>query len=254
MLPDGRHQYGSGYDTIIGMDLNSGYDAYLVNRLQHVRQTTGIDGFLYDSFYNFGFMPVSYHDMKPRTQARACVSMLAKFAQMGYRMRIESLGPFAQPSHGVGPSYNDDAHEFIRYKGNFSPGHGSDSGSEMDRLQIARKHFRLLSGKSQLSQALFTDGKRLDTAVDPLFARANTAYKQCAPNMAERTLLPEGGAIWHSTDGKTTTVWTFAPLKIKVPAGTKARDVIADETIHARGDGLHLQDYRVYEWSSEKDS
>ena len=61
-------------------------------RLKKIKETTGLNGYLFDSFYNLGFMPINYRGGKPTTQWR---ELLLAFKELQDAGIISSSNPSA---------------------------------------------------------------------------------------------------------------------------------------------------------------
>jgi hypothetical protein len=227
-LADGRHWWKSGYDVIIGMDLASPFGAMFRDALIRAFRATGIRRFLYDSFYNFGFMPVSYYTpdpgdpgnphkgtLRPHTQWRALLEIMAAWQKAGIEMVIESLGPWGQGQHGVQGHYERRGSEPLAYQcsvcGGYSvipaPGVSAAAASESSRI-----YYRFLANKAPPALSLFALGRqRVDHAGNAAaLRRANLDYRAALPFLCNRTVLPDNaGVLWADRKGRTRILFAF---------------------------------------------
>ena len=69
MLEDTRQKYGGAYMGILSVldfSIEAAYN-YFVGTHLRMMEETGINAIMFDSFYNMGFMPITYRQMAPRT-------------------------------------------------------------------------------------------------------------------------------------------------------------------------------------------
>jgi hypothetical protein len=266
---DGRHWYGSGYDCIYGMDLSSPFGAMFRDAAIRAHRETGVRGFLYDSFYNFGWMPVNFHtpdpkdaasvhkgQLKAHTQWRALARIMAAWQKAGLHMLIESLGPWGQPQHGVQGRYDLAGCEALAYQCAVSIGYSVIPAPATAKARDAARgpefYYRLLANKAPSTLGLWVkgaDGKpaRLDQAAHPILRQANLEYRQVLPLMHTRTLLPgDLGVFWEPLKGSRRAFFAFGKGELPLPAGTPCADLTAGTKERCGRSGLAVQPYHTY--------
>jgi len=266
---DARHYYGSGYDWINGMDIASGFGPMFREAVKRAVEATGIAGYLYDSFYNFGFMPVNFHtpdpsdpenphkgQLKAHTQWRQLCEIMAAWQQAGIHMLIESLGPWGQPQHGVQGAYNQPGCEALAYQCAVSIGYSiiptPDSAKAKDRTDGPEFYYRLLANKAPITLNLWVqgaDGKqvRIDQSANPIVRQANLDYRAVLPLMHTRTILHnDAGVEWQPKEGKQLVLFSYKAQQYPVKAGTPYLDQTTGERGTTDKHGLSAQALHTY--------
>jgi hypothetical protein len=259
--PDGRHYYGSGYDAIYGMDLASPFGPMFRDAAIRAHEATTVSGFLYDSFYNFGWMPVNFHTpdpadptnahkgtLKAHTQWRQCAEILAAWQQAGMHMLIESLGPWGQPQHGVQGNFRA-AGGALAYQCAVNIGYSVIPSPDTAAGEAVGPefYFRLLSHKAPSTLGLWVDGQRIDTVASPLIRTTNLAYRSVLPGMHTRTLLhDDAGALWHDRAGIARAFYSYKPGTVSMRAGTAYVNLTTGERGTVGAAGLPTDAWTVY--------
>ena len=267
---DGRHWYGSGYDWIYGMDLSSEFGSMFRDAAIRAHQATGVAGFLYDSFFNFGWMPVNFHTpdakaaadihkgaLKAHTQWRALCKIMAAWQKAGLHMLIESLGPWGQPQHGVQGHYDEPGSEPLAYQCACSIGYSVIPAPATAKAKASAKgpdtYYRFLANKAPSTLSLWVgkgaDGKplRIDQSAAPIIRQANLEYRQVLPLMHTRTLLADGlGVFWEPRKGAKRAVFAFRKGTLPLPAGTPCVDLTAGAKSRCAPGGLPVQPFHTY--------
>ena len=221
-MEDTRIRYGGAYtDCFAILDFKrEGPRRYWIDSLKRNKELSGLDGYLFDSFYNLGFMPVNYKGGKCTTQWRELLGAFKELQDAGIDFLIESFGPFGQPQHGCPRSYSLD-NAWVVYK----IGLGNDyttvpSGKTYDdpRANDAAALYYALAHKVAVGFSLFKDGKRLDEIWGDAHRRALADYHAVRADMSLRTLREDGLSVfWKSADGAVTTVFSFADQRLALP-------------------------------------
>lgn len=264
-LPDGRHWWKSGYDCIVGMDLTTDFGPMFQQAVIRAARATGVRRFLYDSFYNFGFMPVSYYtadpahptdphkgEMRPHTQWRALLAIMAAWQRAGLHLTIESLGPWGQGQHGVQGRYDRPGAEALAYQCSVGIGYSvipAPGSSRARSLDGSRTYYRFLANKAPLSLGLFgAQGQRADAAPNAAALRqANDDYRAALPCMHRREILPEGaGVLWTAEDGRRQALFAYRTGTVGVAAGLRYRDLTAGTAGTVATDTLRVQAQHTY--------
>lgn len=266
---DGRHYYGSGYDWINGMDLASPFGAMFRDSVLGAVQATGVAGFLYDSFYNFGFMPINFFTpdpadpenphkgaLKVHTMWRQLCEIMAAWQMAGIHMLIESLGPWGQPQHGVQGAYNSPGSEALAYQCAVSVGYSviptPETSSGKVRASGPDFYYRFLANKAPLTLNLWTQNAageqvRIDQSASPLVRQANLDYRAVLPLMHTRTLLPnDAGVLWQPATGKQRVLFSYNALPFPLRAGTPYLDQTSGEQGVAGPKGLLTESLHTY--------
>ena len=268
-LADGRHFYGSGYDVIRGMDLTSAFGPMFREAVARGARATGVKGFLYDSFYNFGWMPVNYHTPDPaapadghrgclrvHTQWRAAAGLMAAWQKAGLHMLIESLGPWGQPQHGVHGNYTARGCEALAYRCSVASGQTvipiPDAARRAPDGRDLGVYFRLLAHMAPPTMPLWLrrEGKqavRIDRALPAGLRSANLAYRAVLPLLHTRTVLQDDlGVCWAAERGPRRVVFAFKPGVLPVAKGARCRDVTAGTGSTCDSSGLMMEAGHVY--------
>ncbi len=266
--PDGRHFYGSGYDAIYGMDLASPFGPMFRDAIRRGFLATGISGFLYDSYYNFAWMPINFHTpdpeqptnphagtLKAHTMWRQLAEIMAFWQQAGIHMLIESLGPWGQPQHGVQGNYTL-AGGALAYQCAVNTGYSVIPTPETSagKVKVGPEfYFRLLAHKAPSTLNLWhNDGsganRRLDQLADPLLRAGNLAYRVILPRLHTRTILHgDAGVLWQDRRGRTSALFSFAAGRVPVSGAAAYRDLMTGRRGAIDADGLHAEAWHVYE-------
>ncbi|MGD0090580.1 MAG: hypothetical protein ABSE73_11730 [Planctomycetota bacterium] len=236
-LEDTRLKYGGAYSSVFSI-LDFKKDAarqYWVDALKKIKETTGLDGYLFDSFYNLGFMPVNYHGGKPSTQWRELLLAFKELQDAGISFLIESFGPFGSPQHGCPASYAEPKNVFACYKITGAFGYTTIPTSDPVKLghEVGRL-YRFFAHQASPSFGLFQDGVRIDKLWTAGHKQALRDYYAQRPFMHRRFIQEDGlGVLWHDREGRRATLWNFAAREASLP-GT-VRDETAGETLAGAG-------------------
>jgi len=233
-MEDTRLAYGGAYTDVFGiLDFKKKEPRdYWVNCLKTIKKESGLDGYLFDSFYNLGFMPVNYEQGKCSTQWRETLEAFADLQKAGVEFLIESFGPWGQPQHGCPRTYSIDR-AWVVYK----VGLGNDyttvpTGKTYDdpRKDEAAAMYYCLAHKVAVQAPLWKGEKRIDETWTDEHRTALADYQANRDGMYKRFLQEDGQCVlWHDKAGKKATLWNFADRKVKLPG--KVTDVSTGETL-----------------------
>ena len=265
--PDARHFYGSGYDSIYGMDIASPFGVMFRDAAIAGCQQTTVNGYLYDSFYNFAWMPINFHTPDPQdptnshagalrahTMWRQLAEIMAAWQKAGMHMLIESLGPWGQPQHGVQGNYRL-AGGALAYQCAVNIGYsviptpGTSNGKEEVGPDF---YFRLLANKAPSTLNLWVkdaQGERLriDRAASPILRMVNLAYRAVLPRMHTRTILhQDAGVSWQDRDGRQSALYSYVDGHYPLADGTRYRDLTSGVE-GVSSNGLQTAAWHVYE-------
>jgi len=223
MLEDTRQKYGGAYMNLLSVldfSIKEAYD-YFVDTHRQLKEDTGIDAIMFDSFYNMGFMPITYREMAPRTVWRQCLQAMRDLQQAGISIITESFGAFGLPCHGHPSSYNLGAifacyrvglgNDYSTVPADHPVFSGHPAGADVD--------FYCLAHMAGIPSAhLFQNGKRLDDFWTAEQVRMVAVYHEQLPNMTTRYLQEDGKSVlWHDADGAQALFWNFAPRVVRLP-------------------------------------
>ncbi len=268
-LADGRHHYGSGYDVIRGMDLTSGFGPMFRDAVTRAAKSTGVAGFLYDSFYNFAWMPVNFHTPDPaapedvhrghlrvHTQWREAAAIMAAWQKAGLHMLIESLGPWGQPQHGVQGDYASPGSAPLAYRCSVASGQTvipiPDGARGAGKNGDLRAYFRLLANMAPPTMPLWMkrprrEAVRIDHALAAGLRTANRAYRQVLPLMHTRTLLADGlGVSWAPERGARRVLFALKSGVLAAGRGGQYSDLTSDTRGACPAHGLPVKAGHVY--------
>ena len=213
-MEDTRLAYGGAYtNTFMIWDFNNDEARrYWIDCLKNTRKTTGLDGYLFDSFYNLGFMPVSYRDGKPRTMWRKLLEAFKELQKADVHFLIESFGPFGQPQQGHPSSYN-----FSTIFAAYRVGLGNDNttvptGAALKDLtpKSAAGVYYALAHMAFAGIPLYDDGKRIDAVWTAEHKQALADYHAALPHLHRREIQEDGlGVLWRDKSGKRQTLFNF---------------------------------------------
>jgi len=251
-MEDTRLKFGGAYTNVMSI-LNFGVDEarnYWRDCLIKIKETTGLDAYLFDSFYNLGFMPVSYSDGRPSTQWRGLLTAFKELQDEGIEFLIESFGPWGCPQHGCPVDYGFAENLFAGYKLSVGLGYttipsgkGAEYKGDLDFIYRCYAH---------MLAPVFTlfvptgEGKhqRLDEAWTEEHVRALTDYNSNREHMHTRFLQEDGESVlWHDAEGKRATLWNFVERDAKLPG--KVRDISVDKEVTGEG-ACHLEAHHTY--------
>jgi hypothetical protein len=228
-MEDTRLRYGGAYSNSFSIWSFNHPDArrYWMDCLIRTRETTGLNGYLFDSFYNLGFMPLTYEDGRPTTMWKNLLLALKELQDRDVHFLIESFGPFGQPQHGCPRSYNIE-----RCWACYEIGVGNDYSTVPTGLALHRDdrteapeilHF-ILAHKTVPPIDLHRDGKRVDERWGEAHRRALADYHDVLPFMHRRYLQEDGQAVlWHNAAGNTAVIFSFAQRDVELSG--QVRDV-----------------------------
>ena len=234
-VEDTRLKYGGAYSNVFSiLDLKQEAPRqYWVSCLKMIKETTGLDGYLFDSFYNLGFMPINYAKGAPTTQWRELLLAFKELQDAGIGFLIESFGPFGSPQHGCPASYAEARNVFACYKVTGAFGYTTIPTANAVQLDHeVGKLYRFFAHMASPSFGLFQDGVRIDKTWTEKHKRALADYDANQPFMHKRFLQEDGqGVLWHNKEGKRATLWNFAARTARL-AGS-VRDVTTGQALPA---------------------
>ncbi len=226
LLEDTRQKWGGAYMGCMSVLNFKTPDArnFWVNGLKKNAELTGLKGIFFDSFYNLGFFPVSYTNMKPTTQWRELLLAFKDLQDFGYHFRIESFGPWGLPMHGCPADYGKPDQMFAAYKLKVSLGYVTvpHPGMKMEQIEESAVVYRCLAHMTDPGLPLHVerDGKqiRIDDAWGDEHKRAIRDYSKNRAQMHRRFLQEDGNAVvWHNKERTRATVWNFADREVALP-------------------------------------
>ena len=236
LLEDTRQKFGGAYAGVMSVLDFKRPDArrYFVESHIRIKDQTGLDGYLFDSFYNLGFMPISYRDGTPTTMWRECLAAVKELQDGGVHFLIESFGPFGQPQHGCPKSY-DVERCWVCYK----IGLGNDyttvpvgPAADDPRVNEAAALYYVLAHMTCPPMPLFQDNRRIDARWTEAHKQALRDYHACRADMARRYLQEDGKAVlWHDAGRTRATIWHFAQREVVLPG--RVTDVTARRPLPA---------------------
>jgi hypothetical protein len=250
-LEDTRLKYGGAYTSVFSI-LDFKKDAprnHWRDALKKIRETTGLSGYLFDSFYNLGFMPINYHGAKPSTQWRELLRVFKELQDSGIHFLIESFGPFGSPQHGCPTQYAEPQNIFACYK--LTCALGYTTIPSRDPLQIeqdAARLYRFFAHMASPSFALFQNGVRIDATWTERHKQVLAEYYAQRPFMQRRFLQEDdAGVLWHDGDRTRATLWNFSERHASLPG--IVRDLTNGETLPL-AKTYHLEACHTYAISS----
>jgi len=218
-MEDTRLKYGGAYTNCMSF-MNFAHDDarnYWVNCMKKIRDETGLKGYLFDSFYNMGWMPVNYGQGKVRTQWRQLMEAFVELQKHDIHFLIESFGPFGQPQHGCPASYNLENIHMV-YRVGMGTGYTTIPGSQELKDQTPRTAevlYQTLAHMACPSIPLHTkdengEHKRIDEVWGEHHKRAITDYNENEPFLRKRILQEDGkSVIWHDAARTRATIFNF---------------------------------------------
>jgi len=220
-MEDTRLKYGGAYTSVMSIwDFRSGARKNWVESLKRTRRQTGLSGYLFDSFYNLGFMPVNYSDGKPTVMWRQTLEALKELQDAGVHFKIESFGPFGCVMHGCPTSYNID-NLFACYKVPLGSGYTTVPTARKLKQTMptdASRLYYVLAHMTNPSIPLFLNGKRIDRVWTDAHRRALADYNDNQPHMHRRYLQEDDrSVVWHDKAGRRATIFSFADRKAALP-------------------------------------
>lgn len=221
-MEDTRLKYGGSYTNVFTI-LDFKQEAprrYWIDCLKKIKRQTGLNGYLFDSFYNLGFMPVNFAKGRPATMWRELLQAMKELQDAGVHFLIESFGPFGQVQHGCPSSYNVE-NLFACYK----IGLGNDYTTMPTNVPVkdttpgnAALLFYILAHKASLALPLFVKGERIDKVWTPEQKRVLADYHKLQAQMHRRFLQADGQSVlWHDATGKRATLWNFVERTVALP-------------------------------------
>lgn len=222
LLEDARQKYGGSYAgcmSVLDMSSKEARDYFVKSHIK-IKKQTGLNWYLFDSFYNLGFMPVSYRNMKPRTMWRGLLLAFKQLQDAGVHFTIESFGPFGCPQHGHPSSYNFSA-IFACYR----VGMGNDystvpTGAALKDVtpRSAAGVYFALAHMAYGGMPIFEDGKRIDQIWTAEHKQALADYHVALPNLHRREIQEDGlGVLWRDKTGKRSTLFNFKARTMSLP-------------------------------------
>jgi len=220
-MEDTRLKYGGAYTAVMSvMDFRvEAARQYWVGCLKKIKATTGLDAYLFDSFYNLGFMPVSYRTGHPTTQWRGLLAAVKELQDAGVHFLIESFGPFGSPQHGCPAAYAQPENLFALYKVTGGLGYTTiPTGPLAPADPNVETLYRFFAHMASPSFGLFDGGVRIDKVWTGAHRRALADYNENCQYMNKRFLQEgRGSVLWHDAAGRRTTLWNFAAREVRLP-------------------------------------
>lgn len=221
-LEDARQKYGGAYACVMSvLDMASEpARRYFIDSHVKIKEETGLDGYLFDSFYNLGWMPVSYVNCSPRTMWRGLIQAIKECQDAGIYFTIESFGPWGAPQHGHPSSYNL---ETIFACINVGVGNDYTTVPTGHVLKDTSPNsvegvYYALAYMAYRSIPLFVDKKRIDEVWTDAHRRALADYHAALPYMRRRYIQEDDkGLIWHDEAKTRATLFNFAARKVALP-------------------------------------
>ena len=233
-MEDSRLRYGGAYTNCFNIWSFAKEEPrnYWVECLKTIKRETGLSGYLFDSFYNLGFMPVDYTDCTPRTFWRQTLEALKELQDADVHFRIESFGPFGEVCHGCPKEYNLE-NLFACYKVGMGTGYTTiPTGQDTPRSEPwpVADYYRILAYMANPGHALFYDDVRIDKLFTDEHKRILAEYYANQPAMERRFLQDDGQSVlWHDAAGQCATLWNFTAREVSLP-GTVC-DVTTGDTL-----------------------
>jgi hypothetical protein len=241
-MEDTRTRWGGSYVWVLNaMDFGREPPRrYWIDCMKKIKAESGLDCYLFDSFYNLGFMPVSYAGCTPTTTWRGLLSAFKELQDADIHFMIESFGPFGEVQHGCPTSYNLE-NLFACYKICLGTGYTTiPSGHEEPRSRPwpLPQYYRILASMANPGHPLFYPGDRageqirIDKLLGDGHKRALADYRNNRRQMCRRYLQEDDQSIlWHDAAGRRATLWNFVERQAALP-GT-VRDVTTGKDLPA---------------------
>lgn len=231
-----------GYVTLVGMDLATGFRAYLEDGYRRLRAETGLDGVWADSYCAFG-ADRDMSDAAPYPQLDEVVLLQRAMQRMGYTLLMkEDCGPFGLSSRSSGLA-GVLGREYLRYY--FLYNH-SDPSKRYD----PDSYFRSLASKSVMELRVPRDFEALPSEIRDRIVRTNFAYREVLPLLKRRFVLGDGdtwkGVAWADRRGRTRVLFSFVAFDWPVPKNARGRELMIGDTFSASKGVVHAQPWRVY--------
>jgi len=267
---DGRHYYGSGYDDIHGMDLTSPFGDMFEESIARGHKATKTAGSFYDSFFNFGWMPVNYQTidhndpndrhgvLKVHTQWRRLAQIMASWQKQGLYMLIDSIGPWGLSQTGVQGNYSKPGNEPLAYQSSINIGYSliptnKDATVKKNIIRGPEFYYHLLALKVAPRHNIFTtnakgESVRLDKVEGaPIIKQSNLDYRAVLEFMHTRTIFKgNSGVMWESKDKKTKVFFAFKPLSVKIAKNKKIFNKTTDKDVAYSGTRFAAEAYNTY--------
>ncbi|MBA3846362.1 MAG: hypothetical protein H0X45_06940 [Planctomycetes bacterium] len=220
-MEDTRLKYGGAYTSVFSiLDFkNPEARGYWMDSMRKIKTETGHDAYLFDSFYNLGFMPINYAKGTPSTQWRELLGAFKQMQDAGINFMIESFGPFGQPQHGCPADYAKRENHFACYKVCGGFGYSTiPTGEAMTKVDSGVSTlFRWLAHMASPSFSLFEDGVRIDARWTAEHRRVLDLYYDNRERMSRRFLQADDlSVVWHDRTGRRATVWNFAARDVEM--------------------------------------
>ncbi len=222
LMEDTRLKYGGAYSSVMSF-MNTANDdmrSYFIDSHKKIKDESGLDAFMFDSFYNMGFMPVSYANGKPHTIWRQTLQMIKELQDAGIKFCIESFGPFGQVMHGCPRSYSIDR-AWVVYKiclGNDYTTVPTGKAYDDPRAAEGAAIYYLLAHMTHPVMQLFKDDKRIDERWGEVHRQAMDDYHEVLPKLSRRFLQEDDqGVLWHDADKTCATLFNFVDRELALP-------------------------------------
>ena len=222
IMEDCRTKYGGAYTNVFNIwSFNSSRARTMwVEALKKNREQTGLSGYLFDSFYNLGFMAIDYRDAKPRTMWRQLLTSFKELQDAGVHFMIESFGPFGQVQHGCPADYNIE-NIFACYKIGLGTGYttipGTQELKDVSAKDAQQLHY-ILAHMSDPAIPVFINNVRVDKVWGDCHKQTLADFYQQREFMQRRYLQEDGQAVlWHDAAGSQATLWNFADRAVVLP-------------------------------------
>ena len=221
LLEDSRQKHGGAYMGVMStLDFSTPAALrYFIDSHIKIHKETG-SHFFFDSGYNLGFMPVSFHNMRPRTMWRGMLQMLKETQDAGIHWFLEMFGPFGKTMHGHHAGYDMD-NIFSCYKVGMGNGYSTvPTGQALKDINPTEADvlYYQLAHMAALGVPLFLDNVRVDLVWGEDYKRALADYHATLPWLFRRYLQADGqGVLWHDKDAKRATLFNFKKRACALP-------------------------------------
>ncbi|MEO6102125.1 MAG: hypothetical protein ABIP44_00610 [Pseudoxanthomonas sp.] len=233
-MEDSRTKYGGAYTNIFSaLDFKKEESRrYWVDSLIKIKEATGLNGWLFDSFYNLGFMPVNYANMQPTTMWKETLQAFKELQDNDIHFLIESFGPFGIVQHGCPSTYNLKV-IFACYKIGLGNDYTTIPSGETIAIwpgEDADNLYRAYAHTTDAGIALTWQGKSIHEMWGDAQRRTLADYYDCYPDMYRR-FIEEGdrGVLYHDRTGKKAILWNFTARTVSLPGSVF--DVTANQAL-----------------------
>jgi hypothetical protein len=232
----------AGFWDLRGVSLKSTYRQYYLDKLLRLRKNTGLDGFWFDTYANFGCMSINYKEPLHSPQILALFEIHSELRKAGYKILLEGYSPFGLCASINGNKYV--GQEYQAYKTSLGIKLLCPGGRRMPLIRDIRScqhlFYRFIANKTPVAllEVQHLGGMPIEIILReyPQIAQeiknANHDYNQVYQHMYRRRLLADDrGVIWRNKQNTIQILFSYKKFTYQLPKNTREVFDVTSEKI-----------------------